>query len=65
MSDLIRHAEDYEKLTQKPSHSWTDRKRILEYLRVNKLFQPEVTIIHGSQLLAKNPSTLGDEVWAV
>eukprot|EP00392_Amoebophrya_sp_AT5.2_P006796 g6808.t1 len=61
----LQWPDDYERLVMKKSHSWDDSKAILDYLRANRVFQPDVTVIHGSKLLARNPSKLGDDVWAV
>lgn len=63
---------EYEALvTKKGPHSSEDSLRILEYLRVQKVFQPDVVMLHGSKLLsisssdAKVSKTYGDEVWAL
>jgi len=61
----IEYAEDYEKVVRKKKHSWEESKAILEYLRVNKVFQPDVVTIHGSVVLTKNTSRLGEDKWAV
>lgn len=61
----LEYAEDYDRLLQKKEFSVDDRKNILEYQRLNKLFQPDLTIIHGSQLIAKHASGLKEDVWAV
>ncbi|CAD7926735.1 unnamed protein product [Amoebophrya sp. A120] len=61
----LQFEDDYDKAVAKKSHSWEDSKAILEYLRVNRVFQPDVAVVHGSRLLAKSPGKLGDDIWAV
>ncbi|CAD7949401.1 unnamed protein product [Amoebophrya sp. A25] len=61
----LEYSEDYERVLSKKAHSWDESKAILEYMRVNRIFQPDVAAIHGSVVLTKNASRLGDDVWAV
>ncbi len=64
---VLKHSDSAmaKKKGKKPAaYSDEERRQILEFQRINKIFAPQVTMIHGSSLL-QNPKRLGDDVWVM
>ena len=65
----VEDPEDYFNILSragKKSEAYTveERKKILEFQRVNRIFSPDVTMMHGATLL-QSPSSLEDDTWAM
>jgi tetratricopeptide (TPR) repeat protein len=56
---------EYEKLVAKAPSGGTAAEELLQAMRSHKIHQPELVLLHGSQLLVNNRRMLGNEVWTV
>lgn len=56
---------EYEALVAKAGGGYTEASELLQFLRLHKVHQPELVLLHGGELLTKYPRKLGGELWTV
>jgi len=56
---------EYEAMVAKAGHSFTAATDLLSFMRLHKVHQPELVLLHGGELLSKYPRKLGNELWTV
>jgi len=56
---------EYEALVAKAGNGYSQAFELLQFMRVNKVHQPELVVLHGGELLAKHQRKLGNETWTI
>jgi len=56
---------EYEGLVAKAGQGFAAATELLLFMRVHKVHQPELALLHGGELLSKSARKLGDEKWIV
>lgn len=56
---------EYDALVAKAGHGVTAAVELMQFMRLHKVHQPELVLLHGGELLSKHPRKLGDEKWTV
>jgi len=56
---------EYDALVAKAGHGFQSATDLLVFMRLHKVNQPEVILIHGGELLTKYQRKLGGDVWTV
>lgn len=56
---------EYDSLVAKAGRSTNEAIDLLQFMRLQKVHQPEIVLLHGGELLNKCQRKLGDEKWTV
>jgi len=56
---------EYDEMVAKAGHGFQSASDLLVFMRLHKVHQPEVVLIHGGDLLTKHQRKLGSELWTV
>jgi len=56
---------EYESMVAKASLNYTGAVELLAFMRLHKVHQPELILVHGGELLSNHARKLGGDVWTV
>jgi len=56
---------EFDALVAKAGRDYSDASELLQFMRVHKVHQPELALLHGGEMLSKYSRKLGDDLWMV
>jgi len=52
-------------LVAKAGSGYTSARELFDFMRLHKIHQPELAVLHGGELLSKHQRALGSDVWTI
>lgn len=56
---------EFDGLVAKAGTGYNQAVELLQFMRLHKVHQPELAVLHGGELLSKHQRALGNDVWTV